>query len=170
MGHEEHEIDDDTPRRLTGRDAVADGVARIIGRARRSVSVYAPLLEPALFNTPAVREALLRLTAGGRPNAARILVEQGDATIRNNGRIVDLAQRISDFVQIRQLGEESPATMEMYVLIDRDGYLHQKDFGTTQCIIDFSTASQRGALARRFDQLWERSEPIPGLHVTGLSR
>jgi hypothetical protein len=170
MGNEGHDIGDNAPHRLVGRDAVATGVADILGRAHRFVSIYAPMLEPTYFNTPAVREALAHLTAGGRPNAARILVEQGDATVRNNGRIADLAQRMSGFVQIRELSEETPATMEMYVLIDRDGYLHQKDTGTPQCIIDFSTASQRGALARRFDQLWERSQPIPGLHVTGLSR
>lgn len=172
MGNEENNIFDDSGSRFraSGRGALKENVALAFEKACHSISVYSPLLDPANFNQSRVIEALTKFCGGGRPNKARILVERGDETIRNNGRLADLARRFSDFVDIRQLSESSGAPSDMFVVVDRDGYLHQPDSEKAECIVQFSASHEVGALSRRFEQLWERSEPAAGLRVLGLGK
>lgn len=172
MGNEENNIFDDsgTRFRASGREALKENVAVAFENACHSISIYSPLLDPANFNQSRVVDALAKFCSGGRPNKARILVDRGDETIRSNSRLADLARRFSDFVELRQLSEGYGAPSDMFVVIDRDGYLHQPDSEKAECIVQFSASHEVGALSRRFEQLWERSEAIPGLHVLGLGK
>lgn len=172
MGNEEYKNsnDSDSRFRASGREAIQHNVAVAFESARHSISVYAPLLDPANFNQSRPVDALATFCSGGRPNKARILVDRGDETIRNNSRVAHLARRFSDFIDIRQLGEGSGAPSDMFVVIDRGGYLHQPDSEKPECIVDFNASHEVGALSKRFEQLWERSEPIPSLHMLGLGR
>jgi len=172
MGNEENKISGDSSSRFraSGREAVRENVAVAFDNARHSVSVYSPLLDPANFNQSRVIEALAKFCSGGRPNKARILVGHGDEMIRSNSRVADLARRFSDFIDIRQLNRDGGIPSDMFIVIDRDRYLHQPDSEKAECIVGLSTSHELGALSRRFEQLWERSEPVAGLHTLGLGR
>jgi len=170
MGNEENKNFEgsDSRFRASGREAVKENVALAFENARHAIAVYSPRLDPTQFNQSRVISALAKICAGGRPNSIRLLVDRGDETIRSNGRITDMAQRFSDFVQIRQLSKETSALSDMFIVVGRDGYLHQPDSEKAECIVDFSASHEVGALTKRFEKLWERSESIAGLHVTGL--
>ena len=172
MGNEENKIFDARGSRFraSGREALQQNVAMAFENARHAIVVYSPWLQPAQFNQSRVISALAKLCAGGRPNKVRILVEHSDETIRNNGRLTDLTQRFSDFIELRQLGDGSNAPTDTFVVFDRDGYIHQLDSDKADCIVDFNTSHEASALFKRFEQLWERSEPVAGLHVLGLGR
>lgn len=156
------------PRRLSGRVEMQDAIANTLESVRHNASIYAQQLEPDLFNTSRIIEAITRIAVGGRGHYVRILVGQGEAAVRTNGRITDLAQRLSSHVQFRQLDRETVAPAEMFVLADHEAYAHQVDNTKPQCLIESATSPRIGALHRRFERLWERSISIPGLHVTGL--
>jgi hypothetical protein len=172
MGNEENKNSDDSGSRFraSGREALKENVALAVESARHAIAIYSPRLDPTHFNQSRVIDALGKFCAGGRPNKVRILVDRGGETIRNNGRISGLARRMSDFIDIRQLSEGSGAPSDMFVVIDRDAYLRQPDSEKAECIVDFSTSHEAGALSKRFEQMWEQSEPIAGLHVLGLGR
>lgn len=172
MGNEENKISDTSGSRFraSGREALQQNVAAACENARRAIAIYSPRLDPSQFNQSRVISALATFCAGGRPNKVRILVERGDETIRSNGRLTNLAQRFSDFIELRQLCDHSKAPTDTFVVIDRDGYVHQPDSGKADCIVDFNMSLEGSALYKRFEQLWERSEPVSGLHVTGLGR
>ncbi len=172
MGNEENKIFNKSGSRFraSGREALKENVALAFESARRAIAIYSPHLDPTQFNQSRVIDALATFCAGGRHNKVRILVDHGDETIRNNGRLTGLARQFSDFIDLRQLGEGISAPVDMFVVIDRDSYLHQPDNQKAECIVDFSASHEVSALAKRFEQLWERSEPIAGLHVLGLGR
>jgi len=172
MGNDENVSNNETGSRFraSGREAIIENVASAFEKARHNISIFSPILDSNYFNTSRVTDALARLCTGGRPNRVRILVQRGDETIRNNGRITSLAQRLSDFVELKQLEHGVGTFSEMFILIDRDGYLRQPDHEKPECLVDFGASHELGALSRQFDKLWERSERIPGLHVLGLGR
>jgi len=172
MGNEEIKNFDDSGSRFraSGRDAVKENVALAFESARRAIAIYSPRLDPTLFNQSRVIDAMATFCAGGRPNKVRILVVRGDETIRSNARVTSLAQRFSDFIDLRQLGKGSGSPSDMFVVVDHNGYLHQPDSDKAECIVDFSVNHEVGAFFKRFEKMWERSEAIAGLHVTGLGR
>jgi hypothetical protein len=158
------------PRRVSGLEAMRDTIADACSRAQRKIAIYAPSLDPVYLNGSQVVGALASVCTGGSQNRIRILVDQGDRSVRDNPRLIALARRVSDCIDIRELGEETPATMEMFIVIDRMGYVHQSDSDKAQCVIDLEEPTRAGAFTNRFDRMWERSVPIGELHVLGLGR
>lgn len=158
------------PHRATGREEMSAAIAESIGKASRKLSIYAPSINPLFFNSADAVAALASFCTAAPQNRVRFLVEQGDRTVRENGRLVNLARRISDLIEIRQLGEETAATAEMFMVVDNKGYLHQADSEKAQCVVDLEDTTRAGAFSNRFDRMWERSVVISGLHVLGLGR
>jgi hypothetical protein len=157
-----------TRRTLRERGEIAAQIATLVSQARREIALFAPSLDPELFNTAALDHALISLATSHRHNRARLLVEDASQVVRDNARLVQLARRLSEFVEIRQVGDEHIGLREFFVLVDREGYLHQLDLGRPECLLDLHGRREAAELARRFQEMWDRSEPIASIRTAGL--
>jgi hypothetical protein len=157
-----------TRRTLRDRGEIAAQIATLASQARREIALFAPELDPALFNTAALDHALISLATGHRHNRARLLVEDARQAIRDNPRLVELMRRLSESLDLRQVGEEHAGLRELFVLVDREGYLHQLDLGRPECLLDLHGRREAAELSRRFQEMWDRSEPITSIRTAGL--
>jgi len=155
-------------RIIRDRHEVSDFLVVLAENATREIVIFAPRLDGAFFNSSRFARALASFAARHRQNLARIVVEDTEQTLRDNDRLVGLCRRLSDFVHMQQVAEEHLGIREMFLVIDHRGYLHQQDIAKPDCIADFHNAHDAVLLARRFDELWDRSEPILSLRSTGL--
>jgi hypothetical protein len=162
------------PTAVPAREVISDPalirehLALLAEAAQHDVVVFAPQLDARLFNAGRLTTALAHFVAGHRQRRVRFLVEDGAHALRDNGRVVDLCRRLSDFVALRQVGEAHRGLREVFVVADRRAYLHQEDIAKPTCVID--PAGRRVALdlATRFEAMWEQSETIEGLRTAGL--
>jgi hypothetical protein len=154
--------------RLLNRDAVRAQIALLAGQARHELGIFAPQLDPALYNTAELAGQLSSFAARDRHNLVRILVEDSDQAVRDNDRVMLLCRRMSDFVQIHRVGEQHIGLKEMFLVVDRLGYLHQPDLTRPDCLS--ASADPRGAvqLAQRFQEMWEHSELLRHINTVGL--
>jgi sugar-specific transcriptional regulator TrmB len=157
------------PRRvIRGRDEVGDFLAGLVESATREIVIFTPQIDGSLFNTPRFARALASFAARHRNNLARIVVEDTDQALRDNDRLVGLCRRLSDFIHMHQVAEEHLGIREMFLVVDHRGYLHQQDIAKPDCVAEAHNVHDAVLLARRFNELWDRSEPIPALHSAGL--
>jgi hypothetical protein len=157
-----------TRRVLRDRGEIAAQIATLASQARREIALFAPELEPALFNTAALDHALTSFATGHRYNRARLLVEDGQQAVRDNTRLVELARRLGEFIELRQVGEEHVGRRELFVLVDREGYLHQRDLAHPECLLDLHGRREAIELVQRFQEMWDRSQPIASIRTAGL--
>ncbi len=159
-----------TPERilLRHREAVRDHVATIVETARREIIIFSPQLDPYYFSNPRVTRALAGFAAGHRQNRARILIEDGIQAVRDNDRLVELSRCMSEFVEIRQVGEQHRGIREMFVVVDRASSLHQEDTTRTEVGLRMQDRSAAGLLQLRFQELWDHSEPVTEIRTAGL--
>ncbi|TAM45650.1 MAG: hypothetical protein EPN55_07520 [Gammaproteobacteria bacterium] len=153
---------------LKNRDAVRAQLTLLANQARHEIRVFAPHLDPSLFNTGEITHLLASFVARDRHNLVHILVEDSEQTVRDNDRVVQLCQRMSDFVQLRRVSEQHIGLKEMFVVVDRLGYLHQQDLTRPECLSSSADAHGAAELLQRFREMWDRSEPVQRLHTTGL--
>jgi hypothetical protein len=156
------------PRVVRDRGGIAPRLVALIAQARHELAVFQPQLEPALFNASATTNALVAFVTAHRHNRVRLLVEDAEQAVRDNPRVVELCRRLSDFVEMRQVGEEHRGLRELFVTADRSGYLHQSDLTRPECVIELHDRGHGGELAQRFEAMWERSEPIAAIRTAGL--
>ncbi len=154
---------------LRDRDGIRDALAALIGLARRDIVIFTPQMDAHFFNGAAIGQALTNFVRQSRHNRARIMVENGVQTLRDNARLVSLVRRFSDFIQMRQVSDEYRGHNEMFVIVDGTSYMHQQDVTKTICILE-PTGRQKSIVLRHvFEPMWDRSEPPTGLHTAGLT-
>lgn len=153
---------------LRQREEVSASLANLLGHARHQISVFGPQLDPALFNVGAITHLLASFAAHHRHNRARFLIEDTDQVRHDNARLIELCRRMSEFVDIRQVGEEHVGLREFFVVVDRSGYLHQGDITRPEFVIDPHGPAQAAQLLMHFDAMWARSEPILEIRTIGL--
>jgi hypothetical protein len=157
-----------TRRIVRDRDEVAAQLRTLLHGARHEISVFAPQLEPALFNNAELERLLASFAARHHRNRARFLVEDVEQALHDNPRLIGLCRRFSEFIQTRRVGEEHVGLRELFVIVDHDGYLHQRDLSRPECVVDTQGRQAVGELAQRFQAMWDRSEPIAEILTTGL--
>ncbi len=150
------------------QDEVATGLLSLLGEARQRVDIFAPRLEPALFNTEAVTHVLTAVATRNRLSRVRILIEDSHQLARDNVRLVNLARRLSDSVRLQRVGEEHIGLNETIVLVDGRASLYQADLARHEYVIERGGGLGTAELVLRFNAMWDRSEPIPEIHTTGL--
>ena len=154
---------------LKTRDAVRAQIALLTNQARHEIRIFTPQLDPALFNTAALTGQLASFVAGDRHNVVHILVEDSDQAVRDNDRVMLLCRRMSDFVHLHRVGEQHIGLKEMFLVVDRLGYLHQPDLTRPDCLSASADARNAVELTYRFQEMWEHSEPIRTINTVGLS-
>jgi hypothetical protein len=157
-----------TTERVSGRDAMGDRLAQLVECARRELAILAPQLDPHWFNQSRVGTALARFLTTHPQNRARLLVEDAEQAVRDNDRVVSIARRLSDFLEIRRLGEQDLGCREMFALADRVGVFHQGDTTRLEALFSANDVRAAATLKQRFNEAWERSEPVTELRTAGL--
>jgi len=163
----EHEIPTDK-KRIAGRDNVRNAVLDVLRHASHRIMVVAPILDPYFFSNEEVTGFLASFAVAHPRNTVRFLVEDGDGTVRYNSRLISVARKLGDFVQVRRPGELHSLGMEMRISIDTMGYLIQPDHSKPECIVDLENRNAAAKYLRQFDDMWQTARFISSINVVGL--
>jgi len=153
---------------ITDYAAAVDAVLATATAARHRLRIYAPALDARLFGGSALAGLLGEFATRHARNRVRILVEDPASILQSLPRLLALVRRLPTFVAARRTGEARAAPLEMFMLADRTAYVHQPRMDQLRAFADLSDGRTASQLTRRFDVLWDASEPIAGIQTLGL--
>lgn len=137
---------------------------QIVTQARRRLWLYSRDLDPHLYGTSAMLEALKRFAIESRGGELRILLQDPTSPLRNTHPLIPLAQRLSSSIVIRvpevEQDRQYPAA---FLLDDRGGYLMRPIGSRYEGTANLYAPGRQRQLREYFDQVWERSLPDPEL-------
>lgn len=140
----------------------SDGVAarrQLLADARHRLAIYLPLLGDDSYASIEELDELRRVAISGRTAQIRILLHDPEAALRNDHRLITLAQRMPSAIQIRMPVEETDlAYLSAYLLNDVGGYLFMPDAGRPQGRAARHDRASQVPLWQHFDEVWDRSE------------
>jgi predicted GNAT family N-acyltransferase len=141
----------------------------LIKTARREVCIYTRDLDPALYDTEPVLDALKRLAISQRGARIRMLVQEPQHAAKRGHRLVTLAQRLPSVFSFRTPTEEEDLQFpSAFLTNDTRGY-YFRVLGNRYEGEAVNHASGRNAQLREyFNQAWERSEPSEDLRLLAL--
>lgn len=146
------------------RETLRAALLELVNGARYELVLCSPVLDPALFNSAALNEALLHFLTRHTRNRARLVVEDTVHMLTTCARLVELARRLSDLLLIRRLGESHHGITELFAVADGEGCLLQLDVDVIDATLDLQAPRLARPLASRFEDIWAASEPVEGLH------
>jgi hypothetical protein len=132
-------------------------------QCKRNLELISRKLDPSIYDTPDFIEALKRLALKSRHARIRILVFESDAIIHRGHRLIDLAQHLSSYIELRNPGFEYQAYNEELLIADETGYLHREYSERYEGKINFNDRRQSKLLLDRFEEMWESAMPDPNL-------
>jgi predicted GNAT family N-acyltransferase len=140
----------------------SDGVAarhQLLTDARHHLAIHIPALDSDSYASAEELDELRRIATSGRTAQIRILLHDPEAALRNDHRLIALAQRLPSAFQIRMPVEETDlAYVSAYLLNDVGGYLFLPEAGRPQGRAARHDRAGQIPLRQHFDEVWDRSE------------
>ncbi|MFZ0872796.1 MAG: GNAT family N-acetyltransferase [Rhodanobacter sp.] len=142
---------------------------QLLQETRHRLAIYLPLLDNDSYASTEELAELRRIAISGRGAQIRVLLHDPAAALRNDHRLVALAQRLPSALQIRMPVEEADlAYLSAYLLNDVRGYLFLPEANRPQ---GRAASRDRAALAplqQHFDEVWERAERASVLQALNI--
>lgn len=149
--------------RVDGLDALQDAVAELAESARQEVLILSTDLQSHLYDQASFLAAVRRLATSGGRASVRVLVKDVEPAIKNGHRLVELARRLTSFIEIRRLAVEDADVESCFLLVDRGAFLWQPTPTVRAAQLARQARRQGRDLAQQFQQYWDRSEADPNL-------
>lgn len=162
-------------RRLRGAtdiespEAACAIVCGIVAGTRRTLSIYSRALDPGLFDTPEVLDALRSLATRRQRIEIRILLQDAGAAQRAHAPLIPLAQRLSSVFQFREATDPvDRGYASAYVANDDAGYYFRPLGNRFDGEGDIDGAGRARQLAEAFQPVWERSRQVTEYRSLGI--
>ncbi len=141
----------------------------VLGRARRTVDVLAPDLDPLLLDRAPTLDALARLTRGSRFTRIRVLFYDSSRAIRAGHRLIHLARRFPSYIQLRRAAPDHREENCAWLAVDGSHLLWRPDHTlAAEGHVFTEEAGQARKVLRGFDHWWQYSESEPALRELHL--
>jgi predicted GNAT family N-acyltransferase len=151
------------------RDQSATTRLQLLHETRHRLTIYAPVLATDSYASVDELATLRRIALSGRGAQIRILLHDPAAALRNDHRLIALAQRLPTAMQIRTPLEKADlAYASSYLLNDAGGYLFQPEATRPQGRAARHDRAAQAPLQQHFDNVWERAEHASVLQTLDL--
>lgn len=148
---------------LGSRDDNRQAAALLAGQAQRRIELFTPDLEPALYDQTPFLDALARLCLASPRARVRVLAKDFERTVKDGHRLVELARRLSSYVELRKVHADYQENNETFLLADDYGLLHRRHAPRLEGTFSCKAPLEVRRLRAFFDEVWGRSEPEAGL-------
>jgi len=160
---------DNHPLAAGNRSDIAATRMQLLAAARHRLAIYLPLLSNEIYSSLEELAEIRRIAVSGRGAQIRILLHNPEAALRNDHRLIALAQRLPSAIQIRMPVEEADlAYISTYLLNDVGGYLFLPEADRSSGRAAADDRAAQAPLQQHFDEVWERAErasALQSLHI-----
>lgn len=148
---------------LESRDDNRQAAALLVGQARRQIELLSPDLEPALYDQTPFLDALTQLCLSSPRARVRVLAKDFDRAVKDGHRLVELARRLSSYIELRKVHSDYQENNETFLLVDDYGLLHRRHSPRFEGSFSCKAPLEVRRLRAFFDEVWDRSEPVADL-------
>lgn len=132
-------------------------------QSKRTLEIISRDLDPLIYDHPDFIEAVKKLALKSRHSRIRIIVCEINSIVRRGHRMIELASRLSSFIDIRKPANEFLDYNEGLLLADQTGYVHKKNADRYEAKLNFNDKRQSKILLKEFDEMWATAKPDPNL-------
>lgn len=146
---------------LEGCDSLAAALLRVAGTARHAFALYAPDLAPRFTDSNEFAAALKAVALSSPHGSIRLLCSEARSAAQAGHAALRVVAALPSHCALQQLCIEDEPTDEVYAFNDAGGAFHQPRIESYSATLILDSPLAARELQRRFEPLWERSEPAP---------
>lgn len=160
--------DDATPVEVETSLEVLQASLALVSQARKTVEIVSRHLDPAVYDNAEFCRAMRRFCLGSRRARVRIIIIDSRPTVGRGHQLIELAQRLSTFVEIRKPGRDHANYNSAFLIADRVGSLHRMLADRFEGRVNFNDPRTAQGLSEQFESMWNSATPDPNVRRLSL--
>ena len=142
---------------LTGTAELRRAIVTIVAHAERSLCILTPNLEPEIYEHVEVLDVLKRYVLARTYARVRVLITQPERTIRHGNQFAQMGQRLSSYIQFRNLATARRPVQEAWCIADADALVYRADHTTGEGVVDTHAPEIAKRYLAVFEDHWQVS-------------
>lgn len=131
----------------------------LLAQAKRQISILSDTIVHPLFKEEYVRQCMLNLSKRNPQARIRILLIDDRTGAGYHNPLIDLAQKLTSYMEIRVIPRGTSKPTEMMTTIDFDAGIYRKNLDAYSGFVNYANPMIAQRLRDNFDQFWERAKP-----------
>lgn len=165
---EEYISTDPNRFQIKTRQQITETSCRLISEANRNINILLYDYDDILLPATKIDDLLSAFIRQHQRSRFHYLCSESDILRERGGKLIQLARRFSTYIKLRQLPEDLKPVREQFIVIDDASYMRTQDHRSNDYFVYLDERARTLQLKNQFEALWQRSDVVPGLHVTGL--
>ncbi|MFW2439537.1 MAG: hypothetical protein ACN4GR_09225 [Arenicellales bacterium] len=150
------------------REQASETSTRLIQEASRSINILLFDYDNVLLPAASIDGLLSTFILQHERCRFQYLCSENSLLRERGGKLIQLARKYSTFIKLHKLSDGLKPMQEQFIVTDGNNSMQTQDHRSYNYYAHFNDRARAHKLNNRFDELWQRSEPVPGIHVTGL--
>ncbi len=139
----------------------AEAALALVKQCNQKLAIISHELDPFVYNQPEFVEAVRQLALKGRYVDIRILAFEPEIIVRKGHKLVDLAAKISSYIEIRKPSSQYKSFNEAVLIVDEVGYLFRESVERYRGKVNFNGRRESKYMLEVFNSMWDTSKPDP---------
>lgn len=135
-----------------------EAITQLFSQAQQHICIYSPTLQPLLYDTDPVLDALKNFALRSPRSLARILIHDTRTLTQHPHRMLELGHRLSSRIEFRRTHTDFSDRLDEFVLIDQVGFFKRPNAEHYAALCCFMDPQQTTELEKFFLQAWDHSE------------
>jgi hypothetical protein len=153
---------------LSNLDEYRAAVAEIATRARRTLSIYTPDLEPQIYDHDLFLEPVKRLVLARSHARLRVLISDPGRAVREGNRFMMMARRLTSYIDLRNVAPEYRSNPCSFIIADDKAIAFRQQASRWEGIVEFDDISIVKRYLAFFDEVWAGSLIQPEMRATAI--
>jgi hypothetical protein len=155
-------------RPISGIAESQAAIDEVIGCAERVLRIFDATLTGRGFDAPERAEKLRQFLVAGRAHRLLIALHEPETLARDCPRLLTLLRQFPMSIEIHRTLAQARNAMDPFVLADDHSVWHQLHLEQPRAIVALHSPADALPLARRFEEIWDLSEPAVTATTLGL--
>jgi hypothetical protein len=153
---------------INTRDLASETSCRLLDEANRSINILLYDYDEILLPVTKIDDLLSSFIRNHEKCVFRYLCSESDILRERGSKLIQLARRFSTFIKLRQLTEGLKPVHQQFIVVDGESSMQTQNHRSYDYYAHLHARARAYQLNNRFEELWQRSTAVPGIHVTGL--
>jgi hypothetical protein len=153
---------------LSNLEEYRAAVAEIATRARRSLSIYTPDLEPQVLDHDLFLEPVKRLVLARSHARLRVLISNPGRVSRDGNRFMMMARRLTSYIDLRNVAPEYRNNPCTFIVADDRAIVYRQQCSKWEGLVDFDDVTVVKRHLAYFDEVWAGSQIQPEMRATAI--
>ena len=165
---ENSHIGDDVTLKLDNSKENRIASISIAQQAHRSIDITSRDLDHKIYDNDEFKDAIKNLATSSTKAKIRLLIQDSDAVIKHGHRLVELARRLTSFVEIRVQGKRFKEFNEAWLIVDSKAWIRRPLSDKYAADVDYSAARTLQETHKTFNTMWNDASQDPNLRRLSL--